>query len=138
VTTQIQRTAELLKVDRRLGIAFGFAIVCKEVDGEGKAQDYYDLHGDHVSEEELMKAATEFAKAERIGKAQHEGDKVADVLFIFPLTEDIAKGLGVTAPRYGLIIGFRPHNAQVLDDIEKGVYRGFSFGGEGVRQEVAA
>lgn len=143
MTTPVNTLVPILKVDRKLGIAFGFAIVTKEVK-DGKVEDYYDLHGDHVSDEVMLKAAAEFTMAERAGKAEHgrtaeHGDqKVADIAFMFPLTEEIAKGLGITTDKFGLIIGYKPINTQVLDDIEKGVYAGFSFGGVGVRTEVAA
>lgn len=138
MTIAVQRVCEILKVDRKLGIALGFAIVCKEVK-DGKVEDYYDLHGDHISEEVMIKAAADFAMtAERTGKVQHTGEKVADVVFMFPLTEEFSKQVGITSERFGLLIGYKPLKAEVLDDIEKGVYKGFSLGGEGVREEVAS
>lgn len=132
----ISRTVELLKTDRRLGIAYGFAIVCSMVK-DSKVEDYYDLQGDNIPEEVMIKAACEFSMGERIGKAQHQGDKVADIVFMFPLTADIAKGLGITSDRYGLLIGYKPTSAKVLEDIDAGIYSGFSLGGTGIRQEVA-
>lgn len=143
MTTPVNTLVPIMKVDRKLGIAFGFAIITKEVK-DGKVEDYYDLHGDHVPEDVMLKAAVSFSLAERTGKAEHgrtaeHGDqKVADIAFMFPLTEDIAKGLGITTDKFGLIIGYKPTSEQVLDDIEKGVYQGFSFGGVGVRTEVAS
>lgn len=141
MTIPINGLVPILKVDRRLGIAFGFAMVCKEVK-DGEVQDYYDLHGDHVPEDVMIEAASAYAMADRMGKAehgrteQHGHAKVADVVFIFPLTVDVAKSLGIQTDRFGLLIGYKPTEKSVLDDIEKGVYAGFSFGGLGVRTEV--
>ena len=142
VTGFLKQTSEIIKIDRKLGIAFGFAIVCKEIK-DGKVEDYYDLQGDHIPEDVMLKAACDFALSEsRTGKAQHDKEerkgKVADVAFVFPLTEEVAKALDIRTERYGLLIGYKPTDAGVLDDIEKGVYTGFSLGGEGVREEVVA
>lgn len=142
MTALLKQTSEIIKVDRRLGIAFGFAIICKEIK-DGKVEDYYDLQGDNIPEDVMLKAACEFALSEsRVGKVQHDKEsrqgKVADVAFVFPLTEDVAKGLGIQTERYGLLIGYKPTDMSVLDDIEKGIYTGFSLGGDGIREEVAA
>lgn len=137
MTVLLRKTVDILKTDRRLGIVFGFAVICKTLGVDGKVEDYYDLHGDHISEEVMMKAAADFAmQAERTGKAQHQGEKIAECVFSFPLTEDVAKALGITSPHFGLLLGFRPLDKKTMDDVDSGVYSGFSFGGSGVRTAV--
>lgn len=121
---------EIAKVDDELGIVYGFAVVSK-VDGE----DYYDRQGDHIPEMSMMRAAAGFMERSRTGKEMHAGDKVADVLFAFPLTTEVAKGLGIETKRTGLLIGFRPHDAKMLDKFRSGEYTGFSIGGSRIVDE---
>jgi hypothetical protein len=130
------RTAQIFKVDEAQGIAYGFAIVCKEVK-DGQPAEYYDLQGDHIPEDAMLNAAAEFALGARVGKEGHAGDQVADVVFVFPMTEAIAKGLGITTDRFGLIIGYRPRDPSVLAKIKSGEYAGFSIGGERITDEAA-
>jgi hypothetical protein len=66
------------------------------------------------------------------------GEVVADggVVFSFPLTEDIAKSLGIACDRTGWLVALRP-SAAVLAKFESGEYRGFSIGGTRVKDEDA-
>ena len=50
-----ETAAEVLKVDDELGIVFGWGIVCKD-DGE----DYFDTQGDHIPEDAMLKATSDF------------------------------------------------------------------------------
>lgn len=129
-------TVEIMKVDESLGIAYGFAIVCKEVGEDGVSKEYYDLQGDHITESAMIEAAAEFALHSRVGKEGHAGDKVADIVFMFPLTEEYAKQLGITSKRYGLLIGYKPHDAAVLASLREGEYTGFSIGGTRIQDQV--
>lgn len=120
--------AEIIKVDESLGIVFGWAIVCK-VDGE----EYYDLQGDHIPEETMLKASCDFMQNSRMAKDMH-GDEAEDVLpggvvFAFPLTEDVAKSFGITTSKSGLMIGFKPDRQDILEKFMTGEYTGFSIGG---------
>lgn len=121
----------LLKASKQLGIVFGYAIVSK-VDGE----DYYDLQGDNIDEEAMTKAASEFALEVGKGKIMHTGPLAADVVFLFPLTTEIAKALDITAKRHGLLVGFKPHDPAVLDKFASGEFTGFSIGGTRGDDEV--
>jgi hypothetical protein len=125
-------STRILKADTALGIVFGFAIVCK-VDGE----EYFDLQGDNIPEDAMAKAAAEFMADLRVGKAMHDGDQVADVVFAFPLTTDIAKALDIETKQTGLLIGFKPRDAAMLEKFANGEYTGFSIGGERVIDEPA-
>lgn len=123
-TSTFSCDVKVTKVDDRLGVIFGFAIVSHE-DGE----PYYDLQGDFLTEECVLKAALRFADSERRGEENHEGTAVGDVPFIFPLVSDVAKSMDIQSSRSGLMIGFRPHDPRILKGFMDGEYTGFSIGG---------
>lgn len=115
--------AEVAKVDESLGLVFGYAIVSK-VDGE----PYFDSQGDHIPEEAMLKAGTDFMLHSRVAKEMHSGAPVGGVVFAFPMTEDIAKALDIEVRKTGLLIAMRPSSA-VLAKYRSGEYTGFSIGG---------
>lgn len=115
--------ANVVKVDESLGLVFGFAIV-SNVDGE----PYYDSQGDHIPEESMLKAATDFMSNSRVAKEMHAGTQMGTVVFAFPLTTDIAKSLGIETGKTGLLIAMQPE-ASVLAKFKDGTYTGFSIGG---------
>lgn len=117
-------TSDFIKVNEELGLVMGFAIICKQ-DGE----DYTDLHGDHIPEDSMMKAATDFMLNSRAGKVMHSGDDVGDVVFAWPLTEDTAREFDITTKRTGLMIAWKPRDAATLARFKSGAYKGFSIGG---------
>lgn len=130
--TRFSSTTRILKTDTSLGIVFGFAIVCK-IDGE----DYFDLQGDNIPEDAMAKAATDFMSELRVGKAMHEGEQIADVVFAFPLTTDVAKALDIETKQTGLLIGFKPRDPAMLERFASGEYTGFSIGGDRIDDELA-
>ncbi len=125
------KRSEVFKVDTNLGLVFGFAIVSK-IDGE----PYFDVQGDHIPEDAMLKASVDFMAKSRQAKEMHQGDAIGEVLFAFPMTEDIAKSLGITTPQTGLLIGMRP-GAEALSKFTDGTYTGFSIGGAYVTNEEA-
>lgn len=131
--TDIKKTfdirAKVLKVDDSLGLVMGYAIVCTE-DGE----PYFDLQGDHIPEDAMLKAALDFMEHSRIAKEMHEGDQAGTVVFAFPMTEDIAKAFGILTKRTGLMIAIRP-NADMLQKFQLGELTGFSIGGQRLEDE---
>lgn len=132
MTEQITLNSTIAKVDEGLGLVFGWAIVCKE-----NGVDYFDLQDDHISEEEMLKAATDFALNSRVAKEMHEGNAVGTVAFVFPLTTEVAKAFGLETKRTGLMIAMKP-TAEVFAKFKDGTYKGFSIGGSGKREEIAA
>lgn len=123
--------AQVVKVDSDLGLVFGFAIV-SNVDG----QPYFDVQGDHIPEDAMLKAATDFMENSRIAKEMHTGDQTGSVVFAFPLTADIAKSLDITTKQTGLLIAMRP-TEEVLTKFRDGTYTGFSIGGSYGQMEDA-
>lgn len=121
------------KVDQALGIVFGYAIVCKK-DGE----DYYDSQGDHIPETAMLEATANFMSGERMAKVMHRGESAGQVVYGFPVTEDIAKALGIEVRKTGFIVGMRPDDEEVLGKYASGEFTGFSIGGRRIEEEVVA
>lgn len=112
-------------IDAEHGLVFGFGIVCTE---DGKP--YVDVQHDHIPEDSMLKAAADFAATARPGNEMHAGPDSGQHVFLFPLTGDIAKALGITTKKTGLLLGYKPTPA-VLAKFKSGEYTGFSI--EGVR-----
>lgn len=140
-------TTDILKVDDALGVVFGYAIVCRELDASGNWVDHYDTQGHHIPESEMLKASIEFAQQTALSKAaskdMHAGDDIQEVVQMFPVTEELAKALGWTIQKTGLVIALKP-TSDVLalykaDPASAPDFRtGFSMGGTGTLTEVAA
>lgn len=125
--------AQVCKVDNELGLVFGWAIISK-IDGE----PYYDTQGDYIPEEAVLKATTEFMLDGGLAKEMHGGDFVGKIVYAWPLTTDIAKAMGVTTKRTGLMIAMKPSEDSVLEKFRDGTYTGFSIGGQRVKDEAVA
>jgi hypothetical protein len=123
---QVNRIA---KVNDELGLVFGFAIVCK-IDGE----DHFDSQGDHIPEDAMLKASADFAASARVAKEMHTGDQVGDYLFLFPMTTDIAKSMGIELKQSGLMVAMKAQ-PDVIEKFKDGTYTGFSIGGARITDE---
>ena len=124
--------ALIAKVDEQLGLVLGYAIVCEE-DGES----YFDLQGDHIPEDAMLKAWLDFAANSRIAREMHSGEQAGSVVGSFPLTSDIAKSLGISPRKTGLLIAMRP-GPDMLAKFRSGELTGFSIGGARIRDEEVA
>lgn len=129
---EFETEATVAKVDDSLGLVFGFAIVCK-IDGE----PYFDTQGDHIPEDAMLKAASDFMVNSRVAKDMHNGGPIGPVVFAFPLTDDIAKAMGIESQKTGLMIAMKPP-APILAKYQSGEYTGFSIGGRRVVDEEIA
>lgn len=121
----IEFQAQLLKAEKRHNLLFGPSIV-STIDGE----DYFDTQDHHVSDEVMLEAAIEFAKSDRTAKVMHKGDEVGTVLFMLPLTQDIAKANGIETAISGLFIGMEVDD-RTMARVDSGELTGFSISGEG-------
>lgn len=119
-----QTYVEFKKVDEDLGLVMGYAIICT-VDGK----PYFDLHGDHIPDSTMLKAAAGFMESSRPALDRHEGEEMGSVVFAFPLTEEIAKAFDITTKQTGLMIAMKPEDPEVLTKFKDGTYQGFSIGG---------
>ena len=124
--------AEVVKVDATLGLIMGYAIICTE-----EGEPYFDLQGDHVPEDAMLKAALDFMENSRVAKEMHDGDQVGTVVFAWPMTADIAKAFDILTRRTGLMVAVRPSDKGMLEKFQLGELTGFSIGGtRGEDEEV--
>lgn len=121
-------TTEIAKVDKKLGLVFGYGIICK-MNGE----DYFDLQDQHIPEDVMLKAALAFAEVnfakDMHGKGDFGHEKIGGYPFLFPMTTEIAKSLGITIIKSGLLVALKPSEPSILEKFENGTYTGFSIGG---------
>lgn len=133
---KVEHEYKISKVDQGLGLVFGWGQVTKERTEKG-LEDFYDSDNDCFAEEGLVEAWDGLMSEGRVLKANHHGEQVGDVVFAFPLTEDIAKSLGFdvdTLPRTGTIVGVRPQS-DIFAKYESGEWDSFSVGGEIIEME---
>lgn len=132
------------KTDQKLGLVFGYALICATKNAEGAFEPYYDtgsfdadgtLVSDHVSEEEMLQAVTSFMEDARVAKEQHDGGPRGAVVHSFPLTAEIAKALGIDAQMTGWLVAMKP-DAAMLAKFASGELTGFSIGGRAIREAV--
>lgn len=166
VSTNVRKVeVTVCKTDAKLGLVFGYAIVCKSRNAAGELEDYYDtgsedpddeeIYSDHITEKAMLDGVTEFMKsASRTATDMHErevdadGNQVLDdndraipvkkgtIVHSFPLTEDIATALGITVQKTGWLVAMQPE-AEMLKRFEDGTLKQFSIGGRVTRQKEA-
>ena len=129
MTSAFSIDSEVLKVDPALGIVMGYAIISTE-----NGEPYYDLQGDHIPEESMLKAAVDFAENSRVASEMHTGESRGTVLFTWPLTGEIAKSFGIQTERTGLLIAMKP-DTDMLAKFQSGELKGFSIGGVRIEDE---
>jgi hypothetical protein len=139
---KFETSAQVFKVDKSLGLVFGWAVVCK-INGE----DYYDLNVDragphagervpeHIPEDAMTKAALGLMEVGAPGNDMHAGPDKGYYPFVFPLTTDIAKAMGIETNQTGLMVGFKPP-ADLLAKYLDGTYTGFSIEGSRITNEM--
>lgn len=120
---KVGKDFEVVKVDSKLGIVFGWGMVTKVRD-----EDYYDTDNQHAPCAEMLKATTVFMKGERLNNAEHSAKDEGRVIHSFPLTPDIAKSMGIQTEIFGWMVGVQPEPA-ALKKFESGEYTGFSIEG---------
>lgn len=122
---QVSVHSDICKVDEKLGLVFGYAMVCK-IDGE----DHFDLQGDHIPEDTMLRTLSKFMASEKVvAKEMHSGEQVGTYLFAFPMTAEIAKSLGIQVKQTGALVAMKPDNAETLAKFVSGEFTGFSIGG---------
>lgn len=123
--------AEYAKHSDELGLVFCWAFTSK-IDGA----DYYDLQGDTISEEEIIKVAAEFMENSRAVDEMHDGEAAGTTIFAMPWGAEVAKAfLNIETDTAGLMVAIKPPPA-VFDKFKAGEYTGVSIGGTGIREEV--
>jgi len=129
---QFRTPVQVCKVDAELGIVFGFAVVCKS-----GGEDYFDLQGHCIPEDEMLQASAEFMAGSRVAKEMHGREPgEGTVVYAFPLTSEIARALSIRTEMTGLLIGMRPA-PEVLAKFQDGTYKGFSVAGVAVQEATS-
>lgn len=133
----VTATFQYAKTDAKLGIVIGWALTSKVA-----GQPHFDLQGDHISEADLVKIAYEYVTAEKgASDEQHDELSTGQCVFMFPLTTEIGKALGLPTDQTGLIAGIKV-SADVLAKFElpdgsPGKLTGWSIGGAGERTPLS-
>lgn len=122
--------AEVVKVDDNLGLVMGYAIICTE-----EGEPYFDLQGDHVPDDAMLKASLDFMRNSQVAKEMHTGEQAGMVVFAWPMTADIAKAFGILTDRTGLMIAMAPNDKAMLEKFQLGELTGFSIGGTRIKDE---
>jgi len=117
------------KYSEELGLALGWAIVCKE-----GGKEYFDLQGDHIPEESMLKAATDFMLHSRVGGDMHKTHG-GEIVFAWPMTQEIAEAFGITTQKTGLMIAYKPNDPAIKAKFKSGEYTGSSIGGVRLEDE---
>ena len=99
-------------------------------------EDYFDTQGDHIPEQTMLEATAEYMAGDRMAKVMHRGDEAGQVVYGFPVTEDIAKALSIEVEKTGFIVGMKPDSDEILAKYASGEFTGFSIGGRRMEEEV--
>jgi len=131
MTKEVQIEGQILKRDDEERLAFGWAYVSTV-----KGEISLDHSGEFIRPELLAKAATNFMLSMRTAKRMHSGESIGEVIHSMPLTNDVAKALGIQSDREGWIIAIKVHDEQVWQDVKSGKLAAFSIGGRALKEMV--
>ncbi len=131
MTKDVEVQGQILKRDDEERLAFGWAYV-STVKGEVSL----DHSGEFIRPELLAKAATNFMLSMRTAKRMHSGESIGEVIHSMPLTNDVAKALGIQSDREGWIIAIRVNDDQVWKDVKSGKLSAFSIGGRALKEHA--
>lgn len=148
VSSRIVKVNDVISVDEDHGLVCGWAIVCKTLNAEtGEWEDYFDLNVDaegvhkgqrvpeNITESGVIAGLIEIAKTGVLpGNEEHAGPDVGIYAGLFAMTDDIAKSMGMTTTKTGLMVQYHP-SPEVLAKFKDGTYTGFSIEGARVSYE---
>lgn len=127
----MELTGKILKRDDEQRLVYGWAYVAT-LDGELSV----DRSGETIDPDTLTKAATEFMMDVRIAKAMHTGNPVGSVVHSLPITNEIAKSLGIETNREGWVVALKIHSDEVWELVKSGRLAAFSIGGRAKKERV--
>jgi cation transport regulator ChaB len=131
MTKEVQIEGQIVKQLDEERLAFGWAYVATV-----KGEVSLDHSGEFIRPELLAKAATNFMLSMRTAKRMHSGESIGEVIHSMPLTNDVAKALGIQSDREGWIIAIRVNDEQVWQDVKSGKLSAFSIGGRALKEMV--
>lgn len=125
-------TAELTvcKVSEEQQLVYAFASVIEE-----NGEPVVDLHGDIISESELVKAAHRSFRR-MIGKEMHQGGQVAEIVESIVLTKELQKALGIDIGKVAWLVAMKIYDLDVWQKVKDGTLSALSIGGRGIRSEA--
>jgi cation transport regulator ChaB len=127
--TKVSVEGQIVKQLDEERLAFGWAYV-STVNGEISL----DHSEEFIRPDQIAKAATNFMLSMRTAKTMHSGDKIGEVVHSMPLTNEIAKALGIQSDREGWMIAIRINDDQVWKDVKSGKLSSFSIGGRALKE----
>jgi len=117
-------TVKILKIDEEQRIIYGWASVTTY-----KGEHVVDLQGDVIRTDTLHKAFNKFMKGVRVGKLNHSGEQVGQIVHSFPMSKEICEALGIQSDKEGVISGFHVTDDALWEKVKSGEYAEFSIGG---------
>jgi hypothetical protein len=124
-------TARITKVDEDQRLVSGWFSVI-----EDGGERVVDAQGDVISEAALVKAAHDFMRDSRAGKAMHQGRRAADVVESIVFTRDLQKALGIDLGKVGWFATMKVRDDEVWKRVKSGELCAFSIGGTGRRRKI--
>jgi hypothetical protein len=123
--------AKVVKLSNdELGLVFGWALTTKSA-----GVDYFDLHGDNIVEDDLIKVALEWMSAGAKTDTMHNREEDGWAPFCMPMTASVAKAFGIPTDTHGIMIAMKP-SPEVFAKFKSGELTGFSIDGTGYRTPV--
>jgi cation transport regulator ChaB len=129
--TKVSVEGQIVKQLDEERLAFGWAYV-STVNG----QISLDHSEEFIRPDQIAKAATNFMLSMRTAKAMHSGGKIGEVVHSMPLTNEIAKALGIQSDREGWLVAIKVYDDQVWQDVKSGKLAAFSIGGRALKEMV--
>jgi len=129
-TTKSEQSIKILKIDEEQRIIYGWASVTTY-----KGELVVDLQGDVIKTDTLHKAFNEFMKGVRVGKINHSGEQVGQIVHSFPMSKEICAALEIQSDKEGVISGFHVTDDTLWEKVKSGEYAEFSIGGRAQKQE---
>lgn len=131
MTNKIEMEGQIVKQLDEERLAFGWAYVSTV-----KGEISMDHSGEFIRPDQIAKAATNFMLSMRTAKAMHTGGKIGEVVHSMPLTNEIAKALGIQSDREGWLVAIKVYDDQVWQDVKSGKLAAFSIGGRALKEMV--
>jgi cation transport regulator ChaB len=129
--TKVSVEGQIVKQLDEERLAFGWAYV-STVNGEISL----DHSEEFIRPDQIAKAATNCMLSMRTAKAMHSGGKIGEVVHSMPLTNEIAKALGIQSDREGWLVAIKVYDDQVWQDVKSGKLAAFSIGGRALKEMV--
>lgn len=129
--SDVKIEGKILKQDSEERLVYGWAYV-----STNKGEISLDHSGEFVRPDQIAKAATNFMLSMRTAKRMHSGGKIGEVVHSMPLTNDIAKALGIQSDREGWLVAIKVYDDQVWQDVKSGKLAAFSIGGKALKELV--